>query len=449
MKYIVYLIPAMLIITLLPIHVSSVGVDKPIWHIGDKWIYDIYYNETRDDNSSSQWFFDHLKLNVINISDSYYILSLNGRVKGKLKSSITLDMNNGILHGTAMVKRDNLAFYKCWIYIQGSQSIGFIDVPVIINISVTSIPPFTSLKFPLYSGDNWYTQQSEFKINISILINDNPVSIPPYNNITFNSTEMKCEDIENIEVKAGRYNCFKIIDTKGLHQTFFSPEAGAAIKSYIHNETMELYMELVDTTFKPTCYPSIPDGPIIGRPNESYEYCTTAVSLTNIYYKWSWGDNNTTEWLGPYKSMEISCSQHTWSKPGVYEIKVKTREENGIESPWSQPLLIHIYNDTIPPYIEFTQPKENSIYLGNTRIASIPFGIFLLGDMDIIFNVWDNESGIKSTQLYINDILSGEFYNQTCIYHFDAPSGKYTINIIAIDNYGNEEIKSISLFKIL
>ncbi len=44
MKYIVYLIPAMLIITLLPIHVSSVGVDKPIWHIVDKWIDDIYYN---------------------------------------------------------------------------------------------------------------------------------------------------------------------------------------------------------------------------------------------------------------------------------------------------------------------------------------------------------------------------------------------------------------------
>lgn len=448
MKYIVYLIPFILLIAILPIHISSVGIDKPIWHLGDEWIYDIYYNEIKNDNSSSEWFFDHLTLTVVNITDRYYILSMNGRVNGKLRSSITLDLNNGILNGTALVDKNNLAFYRCQIYIHGAQSISFITLPVEIDISAIAEPPFTSLKFPIEAGEHWFTCKSMFKIDISILIDNSPVSVSQYNNITFNGTEMICEDIENIDVKAGRYNCFKIIDTEGLYETFFSPEAGVVVKRHIYNDTMDLYMELVDTNFKPTCYPSQPDGPVIGESNEFYEYYTTAVSLGNIYYKWNWGDNSSSNWLGPYRSMEVSCCKHRWFKPGVYEVKVKTMEENGIESPWSKPLIVRIYNDSTPPIINIVQPENNSIYLGNIRIAPLPSGIILLGDIDIIFSIWDNESGIKSIQLYINDILNGKFYNQTCIYHFVMPSGRYTIKIFAIDNYGNEEIKTISLFKI-
>lgn len=88
--------------------------------------------------------------------------------------------------------------------------------------------------------------------------------------------------------------------------------------------------------------PSIPDGANSGKAGISYTYTSTSTDPDgdNIYYFFDWDDGTTSDWLGPYLSgQEVSVS-HIWSAQGSYGIKVKAKDEHGLESVWSDPLEI-------------------------------------------------------------------------------------------------------------
>jgi hypothetical protein len=53
---------------------------------------------------------------------------------------------------------------------------------------------------------------------------------------------------------------------------------------------------------------------------------------------WSWGDENYSEWLGPYNSGEKCISSYIWNEKGDFKIKVKAKNIDGAESDWSDPL---------------------------------------------------------------------------------------------------------------
>ena len=52
------------------------------------------------------------------------------------------------------------------------------------------------------------------------------------------------------------------------------------------------------------------------------------------------GDGNYSEWLSPYDSGEICKVAHKWTKRGIYEVKVMAKDEYGMNSNWSKPLII-------------------------------------------------------------------------------------------------------------
>ena len=55
-----------------------------------------------------------------------------------------------------------------------------------------------------------------------------------------------------------------------------------------------------------------------------------------------WGDGNTSFWFGPYKSGQIIEVNYTWNEKNEYELKVKAKDEHGLESEWSDPINITI-----------------------------------------------------------------------------------------------------------
>jgi len=95
------------------------------------------------------------------------------------------------------------------------------------------------------------------------------------------------------------------------------------------------------------------DGPINGKIRRKYTYTitTTDPDGDQIYYLFDWGDGSNSGWVGPYNNGNISIS-HKWKKQGVYEIKAKAKDENNVESEWSDPLVISIVKaksiDTTP-----------------------------------------------------------------------------------------------------
>jgi len=99
--------------------------------------------------------------------------------------------------------------------------------------------------------------------------------------------------------------------------------------------------------------PSRPSGNSSGNTNDEYTYTTSTIDPDGdqVYYKWDWGDGTTTEWYGPYSSGEECHTSHTWTLRGNYEIKVKSKDTNGGESDWSDPLPItmpYSFNRPLP-----------------------------------------------------------------------------------------------------
>ena len=69
----------------------------------------------------------------------------------------------------------------------------------------------------------------------------------------------------------------------------------------------------------------------------------TDPNAKNIYYYIDWGDGSESEdWLGPYKSHQRIEAKHRWHNKGEWQIKVKAKDTNGLESEWSEPLTVSV-----------------------------------------------------------------------------------------------------------
>ena len=69
---------------------------------------------------------------------------------------------------------------------------------------------------------------------------------------------------------------------------------------------------------------------------------TTDADDDQIYYKWSWGDGQESEWLGPFRSGETTSATHSWDRAAHYTIEVKAKDSFGQETDWSESLMVHV-----------------------------------------------------------------------------------------------------------
>lgn len=90
--------------------------------------------------------------------------------------------------------------------------------------------------------------------------------------------------------------------------------------------------------------PSKPSGSQLGIVNKGYIYNTSATDPEgdDVFYKFDWGDDSTSIWLGPYDSGEEISASHIWPEIGTYQVRVKAKDMFGHESDWSDPLSVKI-----------------------------------------------------------------------------------------------------------
>jgi hypothetical protein len=96
------------------------------------------------------------------------------------------------------------------------------------------------------------------------------------------------------------------------------------------------------TTFNnPNKPPNLPTitGPAKGKPNTIYRFTVTAtdpdVNDTMLEGFIDWGDNTTTNWIGPYHASEPFSVTHSWDTQDTFAVKVKIRDQHGAESGWA------------------------------------------------------------------------------------------------------------------
>jgi len=110
--------------------------------------------------------------------------------------------------------------------------------------------------------------------------------------------------------------------------------------------------------------PSSPDGPNSGNAKIEYSYIvsTTDPDDDKLYYRFDWGDNSFSGWIGPYLSGDDAVANHKWKEKGEYEIRVKAKDEHGVQSEWSDPLHVSMPRNKLfnMPFLRFL---ENHPYL--------------------------------------------------------------------------------------
>ena len=76
-------------------------------------------------------------------------------------------------------------------------------------------------------------------------------------------------------------------------------------------------------------------GPAKGKSGVEYEYAFIVTDPDdNEFYIWiDWGDNESTEWIGPYIFGETLKFTHAWSEDGTYVIRAKAKDSCG-EGDW-------------------------------------------------------------------------------------------------------------------
>lgn len=85
--------------------------------------------------------------------------------------------------------------------------------------------------------------------------------------------------------------------------------------------------------------PTVPtiSGPTQGRVGsaKTYDVCSIDADYDALYYLFEWGDNSSSEWLGPYEPGETIQQSHVWYDAGNYIVKVKVKDQFDLESGWA------------------------------------------------------------------------------------------------------------------
>lgn len=108
-----------------------------------------------------------------------------------------------------------------------------------------------------------------------------------------------------------------------------------------------VYIIIYPSTLPPY-KPDPPKGPACGKCGETYTYSavTTDPDGDDISYLFDWGDGTTSGWTEFVPSGTNISASHSWDK-GTYSIRVKAKDETGMESEWSDPLEVPIIRNKV------------------------------------------------------------------------------------------------------
>jgi aminopeptidase YwaD len=176
--------------------------------------------------------------------------------------------------------------------------------------------------------------------------------------------------------------------------------------------------------------PIKPNGPTEGIEGQELTFSTSTTDPDGdqIYYKFDWGNDNYSVWLGPYNSGETIEVSNIWNDAGTYEVRVKAKDTNNRISDWSEPLLV-IINNNLPPSTTIVEGPR----FGRTgKSLTFKFTSTDPEDHDIYYFInWGDST---------NDDWHGPYNSgdDVSINHTYNEGGQIFLNVKARDQYNKE-----------
>ena len=106
--------------------------------------------------------------------------------------------------------------------------------------------------------------------------------------------------------------------------------------------------------------PGTPDGPNSGRININYKFTTSSIDPDGdqTRYLFDWGDGNTTI-TEYYPSGETVRVSYKWDEQGIFNIRVRAQDENGVWSEWSDSLPVNMPNSKSVRILDYLETFKN------------------------------------------------------------------------------------------
>ena len=142
----------------------------------------------------------------------------------------------------------------------------------------------------------------------------------------------------------------------------------------------------------PAGQPAGPAGPTSGFTGLVYQYSTYATDPEGdpVFYRFDWGDNTLSDWLGPFASGVACVASHQWPQAGTYDARAAAKDEWDHMGERSEPLIV-----TIAQAVLGDLNCDGAVDFGDIN----PFVLFLSN-----FSVWQQTyAGCPAENGDIND----------------------------------------------
>ncbi|RLF53375.1 MAG: hypothetical protein DRN24_01155 [Thermoplasmata archaeon] len=327
--------------------------ELPTWHVDDSWTYLIEQKMIFTPSEDMIFYLTiiEVKFTVVHVGCDSYTLEFEGKAMVKFDhDSHVINLKKCLIRGTEEVERGTLGVKEV-----NMEIIPTVEPGLKAEINMSFEPAFTFIEFPLFVGKEWSYPSSTVTVDIHL-----PDDTSYTYHVVIPGGSASCTSSETISVKAGTYDAFKVEVHNGKLTIFYAPVVSnivllngkiPAVTPSVPDQWFDfisIYCELLDTTYSvpgAPVKPNTPSGPTTGETGKIYTYCSISIDLEGdkIQYGWDWdGDYSIDEWTSFYNSGETVCMNHSWNEEGNYSVRVKAKDENGIESVWSDPLMVTI-----------------------------------------------------------------------------------------------------------
>ncbi|MBS3772768.1 MAG: right-handed parallel beta-helix repeat-containing protein [Candidatus Thermoplasmatota archaeon] len=164
------------------------------------------------------------------------------------------------------------------------------------------------------------------------------------------------------------------------------------------------YLPLRYPSNHPPAVPSI-SGPVSGFTGASLTFTAAAADPDNdrVRYGFDWdNDGNVDAWTSLQPSGASAGKSHSWSTAGQYSLQVKTEDEHGLQSGWSniKTVAISVYiPPNQPPMVDITSPSGDAMVAGSVPVqgaASDSDGVVASVSVKIDDGAWQDATGTTS-----------------------------------------------------
>lgn len=295
---------------------------------------------------------EYLNVHALDLMDGFIpdeVWASNGRLQ------LAINVDNAINNGAGVLYITGHGTPECWFTYPHNDFSVYWPIGTYLNFHVMNLNNQEKIPIVVIGGCSNLQFSDDICFGWSFLKNPDGGGITAYGNsaLGWGYVGSSCTQGLTGGMELSAFKAYGVYESKTTGELWTT-----ALNNYINEfgvygahgyKTVEEWQPFNDPTVKiakisdKPLQPEKPVGPTEGESDVQYSYSTVTSDPDGdmIKYCFDWGDD-TVEWTDWMASGINITLNHTWERPGNYDIRVKARDKNGLDSQWSETVTLHI-----------------------------------------------------------------------------------------------------------